>query len=245
MQIGKKWRKFVVGFDPHGDMMDDSASASFFKFVELWKPEIRVCGGDLWDFRCLRKKASEEERRDSMAVDYAAGLQWLKSLRATHYVRGNHCERLWDLASIDNGIASDYARDLVYQTEEKLTKMRCQMFPYDKRAGVLRIGHLKVIHGFLCGVTAARRTALTYGSVIMGHGHSIQAASIEGLEPRTGMMCGCLCKLDHDYNRAQVGSLTHEHGWAYGVVSDTGSYHVWQARKIENKWLLPTGIEEL
>jgi len=240
------WKKFVAAFDPHGDNQDPEANTAFFKFVKSYKPEIRVAGGDVFDFRQLRKGADAHERKDSMKADVQAGKQWLTQLNPTHYLRGNHCERLWDLAEQAEGVVADYAREGVADIEELCKKLGTEMFPYNKRHGILRLGHLKIIHGFLCGVTAARRTAQIYGSVLMGHGHGIQHTTIEGLEPRMGRMCGCLCKLEMGYNRAAPGTLAWEHGWAYGVVNQkTGLYQVWQAQKIGNDWLLPSKIEKL
>jgi len=239
------WKRFVVGFDVHGDKQDLKANEAFFKFCKHWKPDIRVAGGDIWDFRPLRKKASEEERREGMAVDYRAGVDWFARFKPTHYLRGNHCERLFDLALEDRGIISEYAIQGVNEIEELCKRLRCSMYPYHKREGIVRIGNLKVIHGFLSGVTAARRTALAYGSVLMGHGHGIQHVSIEGIDNRVGRMCGCLCQLDMDYNRANVSSLVHRHGWPYGVVHDSGKYQIWQAEDVGGRWMLPTGIEEL
>src|SRR4051812_13391481 len=201
------FKKFMVGFDIHGDMQDPEANEAFFKFVDLWRPEIRVCGGDLWDFRPLRSKASEEEKRESLLTDFTAGMEWLERFEATDFVRGNHDERLWDLMMTGNGVASDFARTNVVEVEKLIQALGCNMLPYDRRHGVLRIGHLKVIHGFTTGPNAARRSAQCYGSVLMGHGHAIQQSSIEGLENRVGRMCGCLCNLDMDYARAQLGSL--------------------------------------
>lgn len=246
MNIGGQWKRFVAGFDPHGINQDRATNRSFFKFVEHWKPYYRIAGGDVWDYKQLRKKADPHDKRDSMAQDVAEGQEWLEGLQATHFLRGNHDERLWDLATQSEGIVADYAKLGVKRIEELMTSMKCQMLPYNKRDGVLKIGSLKFIHGYITGVTAARRTAMIYGSVVMGHGHSIQSATIEGTEPRAGFMAGCLCKLELEYNRAQPGTLNWEHGWAYGIINEkTGSYQLWQARRIDNQWILPSGIESL
>ncbi len=241
--------KFIAGFDVHGDMQNTEACEAFFKFQEEhWKAPIKICGGDIFDFRPLRRKASEEERRESMIEDFNEGMKWLKRFKPTYFLRGNHDERLWDLAQENRGVITDYAYQGCGQITSYLDHINCRMFPWEKRKGVLRLGHLKVIHGFITGVTAARRTALAYGcSILMGHGHSIQYASIEGLdEPRVGMMCGCLCNLDMDYNRHQVGTLNQAHGWAYGFLNErTGKYYVNQARKIDGKWLLPSSFVTL
>lgn len=239
------YKKFLIGWDIHGDNQDTEANRAFFKFAKLYKPDIRVCGGDLWDFRAIRKKASEEEKRDSMLKDFQKGKEWLMEFKPNYFLRGNHDERLWDLAQEDRGVISDFAYQGTQEISNLMRKINCHMFPYDRIKGVLRIGSLKVIHGFVGGVTAARRTAMAYGSILMGHGHGISHCSIESVDNRMGRMCGCLCKLDMPYLRASLGAMTHRHGFAYGVVSDTGKYHVVQAERVGNKWLLPTGFEEL
>ncbi len=246
MAIGGQWKRWVAGYDVHGIEQDADTNKAFFRFVKSWKPDYRICGGDLWDFKQLRKKADAYERRDSMAQDVAMGQQWLEDFRPTHFLRGNHDERLWDLAEQSEGIVADYAKLGVQRLEKSVAKLRCQMFPYNKRQGVLKLGSLKFIHGYLTGITAARRTAMVYGSVVMGHGHGIQAATIEGVEPRAGFMCGCLCKLELGYNRAQAGTLAWEHGWAFGVTNErTGSFLYWQARRTDGVWIVPTTMEAI
>lgn len=242
--IVRKWTRWVAGFDPHGVYQDPEANRSFFKFIEHWNPEIRIAGGDIWDFKQLRKKSDAHERRESMAIDVAEGKLWLEQLRPTHFLRGNHDERLWDLANESEGVVQDYAKLIVRDLEASIKLMRCRMYPYNKRDGVMKLGSLKIIHGFRCGISAARMSAKTYGSVLMGHIHQVQCATIEGLEQRTGFASGCLAQLDMVYNRAQEGALTHEHGWAYGVVDlKSGAFQVWLARKVGGVWLLPTGFE--
>jgi hypothetical protein len=130
--------------------------------------------------------------------------------------------------------------------EARCAKLRCEMLPYHKRLGVLRLGHLKLLHGFFAGVTAPRQHALTYGACLHGHTHTIDEASVPGLERRTARAVGALCKLDMPYNSRMPVTLRHAHGWAYGVLHEkTGDYHVWQASKIADTWLLPTEVQKL
>ncbi len=243
LNIGGQWKNFIAGFDPHGINQDIETNEAFFKFAEIWKPVHRIAGGDIWDFKQLRKKADAYEKRDSMAQDVAMGQQWIERLRPTVFLRGNHDERLWDLAEQSEGIVADYAKLGVQRLEKVVSKLHCRMLPYNKRTGVYKLGSLKFIHGFITGVTAARRSAQVYGSVVMGHGHAIQHQPIEGLEQRTGFMAGCLCKLELGYNRAHAGTLVWEHGFAYGAINErTGAFQYWQARRVDGAWLLPTGV---
>lgn len=165
------FQKFVVCSDIHGDKQDASAVKAFFNFCKSYKPQIRVIAGDLWDFRAIRNKASEEEKRDSMIEDFRMGMEFMRRLVPTHFLRGNHDERLWDLAKLDKGLVSDYAKEGVSQIEAYLKSIKCTMLPYDARLGVLRLGHLKVLHGYFCGQNATRQHALVYGSCLFGHVH--------------------------------------------------------------------------
>jgi hypothetical protein len=243
--ITRKWTPWVAGFDPHGQYIDSATEAAFFEFIDRWKPEIRINGGDNWDFKQLRKGASAEEKKELLTADVMAGKAFNERFVPTHLVRGNHDERLWDLAKYGQGVEGSYAVAIVNDLEDSLRSMGTQVFPYDKRRGVMQLGSLKVFHGFRTGVSAARMSGKTYGSCMFGHVHQYQCATIEGLEQRTAYSIPCLAQVDYDYNRAQEGSLTHENGWSYGVVDlNSGAFQVWVARKFDGLWLLPTGLEE-
>jgi hypothetical protein len=181
-----------------------------------------------------------------MRHDFDAGMKFFKLLQPTHFLRGNHDERLWDLMKSNQGILSEYAGSLVREADTLLRSMGTRMLPYDKRHGVLEIGKLRGIHGYCSGINAARRSALAYGSVISGHNHGIQVASIEGLDNRVGRIVGCLCVLNMEYSRATMASLVHRHGFAYGVIHKrSGLYHIWQAEEIEGSWIFPSDIQEI
>lgn len=235
----RRCRRWVAVFDNHGDKIDPRARRTFEEFVAFWKPHIRIHGGDCWDFRFLRKRASDEESREDIRADLHAGADFLQWYRPDHFLRGNHDERLWNLARDTDdgklrswcGMMFDYIRD---------TLGGATMLPYDKRAGVLRLGHLKVVHGYTAGVYAARTAATAYGSVIQGHTHTIDHYSIPGLERRVGRCVGCLCQLDLGYNRAHVQTLRQAHGWAYGFLFPTGDYTVFQAEEVSGRWIFPS-----
>lgn len=241
-----KFTRFQIGFDVHGDMQDAAANKVFFDFAKIWKPQIRICGGDVFDFRPLRKGASEDERREGLTKDFNAGLSWLKRFRPNYYLRGNHCERLWDLAENGQGVAQEFAFSGVREVEELMASMKCKMLPYHKRDGILKLGHMKVLHGFASGVYAARQTALVYGSALFGHCHTIDEHSIPGLERRVARCCGALCQLSMPYNARQMNTLRQAHGFCYGILNEkTGNYHVLQAECVDGDWLLPTHFKEL
>ena len=157
-----------------------------------------------------------------------------------------NCQRLWDLAAADKGVESDYAYQGVNDIVTTCEKLKCKLYPYHKRDGIIRVGsHLKILHGFHSGVYAARQTALVYGSVLFGHIHVVDEHSIPGLDRRVARCCGCLCELDMDYASRTPSTLRQAHGFAYGVVhKKTGLYHVWTAESIDGQWLIPSDVVE-
>lgn len=240
------FRRFIFATDLHGDMQDESAVAALLDFTSRWKPHEKIFGGDLFDFRALRKSASAEERSESMRFDVAAGLRFLADFRPQIYLRGNHCERLWQLAEFGSGVEADYAQQGAREVEVRCSKLRCKILPYHKRDGIYSLGKLKLLHGFFAGVTATRQHALTYGECLHGHTHAIDQASVAGLDRRIARGVGALCKLDMPYNSRMPSTLRHAHGWAYGVTNPkTGACHVWQAEKMDEQWLLPQNLAQL
>lgn len=243
--MSRNAKRWMAVFDNHGDRQDNGAVEAALAFAKHWKPEVRVHGGDCFDFRCLRKKASDFERRASLSDDMEAGCSFLRRYKPTHFLRGNHDERLWDLLDEDDGKLAGYAKHLIEEIKDALGN--AQVFPYDKRRGVLRLPgtHLKILHGFHSGVTAARQAGLVYGSCIMGHVHTVDQYSLPGLERRVARAAGALCLLDQDYNRAQAQTLRQSHGWVYGLILPSGEYTVWQAEQVGGKWHVPTNIVTL
>lgn len=238
--------KFLGGWDIHGDAQDEDANKAFFSFAKVWKPEIRICGGDLFDFRPLRKKASREELSQDMVADFDAGEEWFKKFQPTYYLRGNHCERLWELTESLDGKERTFAKDGVKKITSLVSKMGCKMLPYHKRHGILQLGHLKALHGFFTGAHASASTATVYGSCFFGHAHAIESHPVPGLERRMARQVGCLCKLDMPYNARHVRTLRHAHGFVYGILNKKdGTYHAWQAEEVNGIWALPSDIVTL
>lgn len=231
------WQKVLFASDLHGDQQYPAAVNALLEFSERWKPDVKIFGGDLWDFRPLRGKASEEERRDSIVRDFNDGMQFFQQWRPNYFLRGNHDERLWEKADEDNGIISDLCRKFSGDVESDLSKLKCAMRPYHKTRGLLQIGKVKFLHGFYAGVNAARRHALSYGSCVFGHVHSIDHQTIEHFEFTMARSAGCLCKLDMPYLDRSVGSLRHQHGFiALAIHRKTGLFHCQQMVNVAGSW---------
>lgn len=235
------WQRFIAVADNHGDKQDNGAVSKVLSFSADWKPHFRVHLGDNWDFRPLRGKASDDERRESMTVDYNKGCRFLEDFRPTHFLRGNHDERLWKLSQEDHGVESDFAIKVTGEIKALLEKLRCKMFPYHYRNGIVPIGQLNMAHGFYAGVGACRSMAIAYGPCLFGHVHTVEENCVPSVKSKWARSIGFIAIEDMGYHEAKPGTLRWEHGFVYGVVnSRTGDYHFWQARKCGGKWMLPS-----
>lgn len=235
--------------DLHGDHQDPETVQALYEFVQEFKPEHRVFGGDLFDFRAMRKGATKAEQADSMEADVWAGMEFLERFKPTVFLRGNHDERIWQAAAYSsNGIIQDAAKQGVRDIEKKCKKIGCKMLPYCATTGIYKLHGLRFIHGYHAGIYATKKHAEVYapegGLVLHGHTHAIQYASISRLNGGAAMGVGCLATVDMEYNKAQTGRLVHRNGWAYGVVW-AGGHKAFQAERKGGRWVIASQIKVL
>lgn len=244
-----KAKRFVVVADSHGDMQDEATTAAVLEFNRCYKPQIRVHAGDAFDFRNLRKGASDEEKAASLEDDWAAGTDFLRAFfdggAENYFLRGNHDERLWDFQRCATGLVRDYAHDGIKRVEQLVKKSRAQMLPYDAALGILRLGKLSILHGYHAGMGACRQHAAIYGNCLFGHVHTIESSPVATLEAAEARSIGCLCKRDMDYINKKTGKLRWGNGWAYGLLFPDGSYQLAQARKINGSFYVATNFQEI
>lgn len=228
--------RFAFAADNHGNHVCPRTAGVFFDFLKAWKPAIRIHGGDCFDFAALRKGASDEEQRGTLRDDLDAGLAFLDQFKPTHFLRGNHDERLWDLSTSDDGPLADLANSFIRDIDDALKGVR--VYPYHKRDGICRIGDTAFMHGYQCGMNAARNAAMAYGKCVIGHVHTSDEQRAARHDDATGHSSGALCILDQRYNRAHVGTLRQNNGWVYGLkIGETFIIH--HAKPQAGVWLLP------
>ncbi|MEI8101490.1 MAG: hypothetical protein WCH09_08010 [Bacteroidota bacterium] len=235
--MSKHAQRFVVVSDNHGDMQDDNSVAALWDFLKDYKPVTRVHAGDNWDFRNLRRGASDDEKAESLAEDWEAGNDFLQRFfdggKENHFLRGNHDERMWDFRGSATGLLRDYATDGVKRIEGVVKKCNAKMLPYDSALGVLNLGNVRVVHGYHAGKGACREHAGVYGRSLFGHVHTqerYQAASLDNAE---SISIGCMCIRDMDYINKKTGKLRWANGWCFGLVFPSGEVRIELAKKHE------------
>ena len=237
-------QRFIIAFDTHGDMADPGAVAVFKQFCDDWKPDIRIHGGDAFDFRPLRGGASAEEKNEGLTEDVEAGLDFLKWFRPHHFLLGNHDYRLIrSITDAASGTLRDHCRLLHDSILDSLPDT--QFIPYGKRQGVLQLGNFRVIHGYHSGIYSARMAAQLYGNVIMGHVHAPTYFESPHIDGATGYSSGSLCKLDMDYNIGHPNTLRQAHGFVYGVISPSGKTVPYASKCSDGVWYLPSEFNEI
>ena len=243
--MSKGVRRWMACFDSHGHLQDDAAVAACLEFRRWWAPHITIHGGDAIDVTPLRRKASAQEQAEGLREDIEAGAAFLGELQPTIYMRGNHCERLWDaVAEAPHRTVREMAETYIAIIMDALPR-NVQMFPYHKRHGICRLGHMKFLHGYHNGIYAARLAGQIYGAVLMGHVHTITVFSVPRLDRTVTRTCGCLCRLDLSYNRGQPNTLAQAHGWVYGLLYPDGQYICWQAECVAGRWVFPSELRSI
>jgi hypothetical protein len=245
--MSHKGQRFIVVSDNHGDMADAASVGALWSFMRDWKPEIRIHAGDNYDFRNLRKGASDDEKAASLAEDWEMGSDFLRRFfdggKSNHFLRGNHDERIYDFRGSATGVMRDYASDGIKQLEATVKRCNAKMLPYDSDLGVLDLGKLSVIHGYHAGVSACRTHAQVFGNVLFGHVHCIETSSIAAREPTEARSIGCLCVRDMDYVNKKTGKLKWAQGWAYGLLFPDGTYQLFQTRNINGQFYAASEVK--
>ena len=234
-------KKFIFCSDLHGDVQDHDTVDALYQFTDVYKPDVKIFGGDLFDFRNIRRGAGAAERQESMACDIECGLEFLSKFEPDVLLLGNHDKRLWDTAEYHtHGIVQDAARQGVREIQSRCRKIKCKVIPYDAAIGYYDLGKIRFIHGYHAGIFATKKHAEIYappsGIVLHGHTHAIQYHSIAKPKGGAGMGVGCLAQTDMSYNKHMTGRMMHQNGFAYGYVDGT-EWNVFQAKK-GKKWHL-------
>ena len=239
--------RFVVASDNHGDLADQATCSALWDFMADFKPTIRIHAGDNWDFRNLRRGASDEEKAGTLEDDWEQGADFMRRFfdggTRNNFLRGNHDERLWHFERSCVGLIRDYAREGIRRVDTLVKRSHATMQPYDSRLGVLDLGKLRVIHGYHAGIGAARQHAAVYGNCIFGHVHTQESAPVASLEPAEAKSIGCLCASDIDYINSKTGKLRWAQGWAFGLLFVDGTYQLNLTRKIGGKFYAATDFK--
>lgn len=204
-----------------------------FRFMEDWKPNAFIFGGDQFDFAEISHW--NKSRRLSMEglrlIDSIKGfkneiLTEVEKRLPQHATKvfhvGNHTDWLFDL--IEENPALDGIIDLDQQLD--LTAHGWKTIPLGK---VSHLGKLFFAHGDqIKGGEHIAKAGVTHfqRSIRFGHHHTFQAftntSALDARDVHTGMCVPCLCRRDLKYGEGKPNRWVN--GFLYGTVFPDGSF---------------------
>jgi len=243
--MSKNETRLVVMTDNHGSHGDPDTLNAVMAFCKDFKPHYKWHLGDNWDFACLRKGVSQDERDASwsaMDEDVQAGIEWLNRYRPSHFVFGNHDNRVRKLIINTD---SRNRLDALEKVERAMSKAIRQagvkvVRPYTVHDNIVSVGPIDGGHGF--GGNPLRY-AMTYHrghgrALLCGHWHTARQEMVKRYEGGVFWMLGAACNLRMDYSDTHISSLGHQNGFMAFIIKDR-HYIGRQAHKFNGRWLMP------
>lgn len=231
-------KRFIAVADSHSTEINPRCERAVMEFIRDFKPSVRIHLGDAWNLEAMRQGASPVEREASIKDDFEEAERFLVRYftggTENYYLEGNHDRvRIEAFAKSREAVVREASERALQEMTRIQKRCRCTVLPYDSRRGVLRLGHLKAVHGYAHGINATQKHARVYGNVIHGHTHAIECVPVENDEgPSEARAIGALLRIDQPYNARQMNKLRHANGFAYGYLFADGHYTILQAREI-------------
>jgi hypothetical protein len=244
-----KLTKFIFASDSHGDMADPEALAALYEFTKDFKPDIKIAGGDHYDFRSLRKGVgTDKEGAESLQEDIEAGEDFFAKWKPNVYLWGNHEHRLDSMQGHGQAIVRDYCTDLKARINRVARQNGAKVIlPYHAKKGVYRLGPVATVHGYAHAENATIKQGLHYasngGALIHGHTHNLACVSLTKHGGGAAFAAGCLCFEDMDYSSRNLASARHGNGFVAGFVTKGGDYKAWLVHKMGGVWIWQTELK--
>lgn len=235
--------------DNHGDLACEDTLDAIMEFVARVKPKYRVHLGDNWDFRWARRGVDKTSReaREGLEEDLEAGIRWIERYKPTHFLFGNHDDRIRQIISSTDSIKDkEDMQDLLDKMMRTLRRVGCKVIkPYNVKTGFIKIGPITFIHGFSHGMSALLKDARIYGTpgggFCMGHLHRLEQLNIESHAGGAAWLCGWAGRQeDTEYAFRMTGALRWQNGFMY-FVCDGNDYIGKQAHRFGGGWYFPNG----
>jgi len=211
--------------DSHGEFQDDKAIETVLRFRKEWKPDIVIHHGDAFDFPWLMRRASDDDKNHSITVDMEKGEAFLRQVKPTHYMLGNHEARLWKTYKSAN--AGSWKHTLLSSLIERIRDAAgdAKIYEYHVNRVILKLGQYHLMHGWRSGVYALRTMVKDIGaSLMVGHNHAADDIEVDILSRPRGISLGCLCNTSMDYADTHAISFRQNHAFAYGEKRADGTW---------------------
>jgi predicted phosphodiesterase len=241
--IAKKYERFLAVSCSHGKYADPTAISAVLTMRDRWKPTICVHLGDWCDTTAFRSGAAgSSDESEPVAPDIDGGIAFLRELRPTHVLDGNHEDRIPRLLNSNNALVAYAAQQATNFIDESFVNIGCRRIPYTGVFQRFVVGDVTFTHGTIYNENAARDMAEMYGGkVIFGHTHRSKIGEGRTFKESTGYCVGTLTRRgEMDYAKARRATLGWRQGLVYGEIGPKDSA-VWLITRSEfnAEWRLP------
>jgi hypothetical protein len=240
------FKKFIVGTDNHGELGCPIAIKKFLDFCDDWKPHYKIHLGDAFDFACLRRGASQEDKADGVSEDFHAGMTFLEAYRPHFLTLGNHDDRIWmNTVKCGDGILRERCQELAAASERRFKQLKIKWIPYEVDEYIkLPDTNCKLVHGFPSSKHPAAAHHQYWGDCIAGHVHKPDEYTARHIDRGQAFTVGCLADIKQmTYANRHPAKLGWRQGWLYGYINTkTGKWNAWNVKNDQGTWLSPMGI---
>ena len=239
--IVRKWKRLLAVGCSHGIYADDTALAAVLRFRDSFKPAHTIHLGDFCDTAAFRSGAKgSPDEGEPIGPDVDGGLEFLRDLRPTLILCGNHEARVWKLQHHHNAIVADCAGHVVERIQTAARKLKAELVPYRGVWAWRQIGGYKFTHGTVYGENATRDMAEMHGRVVHAHTHRCAVANGRRDDNPTAYGVGTLTDAPNlDYASTRRATLAWSQGFVWGEVSGNDATLWLHETPRGQEWRLP------
>jgi predicted phosphodiesterase len=248
---GKGWKKILAVGCSHGNLADKSALDAVCKFRDSFDPDYCVHLGDSIDTAAFRSGAlGTPDEAEEIEPDLEAGFSFVERFEPTHWLMGNHEDRLWKLMEHPKAIVRKASGDIIKDINALAAKLHAKVLPYlgiwngvDPK-GMLKIGDYLFMHGVFYGENGSRDHAERFGNTVHAHTHRANVAKGRRGDNPTAYCVGTLANIPAmSYAKTRASTLSWSAGFVWGYVS-TGKrsrcqLYLHEQPRGEDEWILP------
>jgi len=241
--VTKKWRKVMAVGCSHGVLADPAAIKAVLSFRDRFNPEILVHLGDALDMSSFMSKCVSNGSGDPIEPDIDGGMGFLKELRPTVLLHGNHEYRLDRELQSKNEIVSFAAATILSSMESSCNQMGCRIVPYTGNTQKYVVGNIRFMHGTFYNDPATRDHAEAFapwkGTLVHAHTHRAGMATGRREDSPVGFCVGTLTRRGAmEYANTKKSTLSWSQAFVWGFVSNTSS-QLFLCQKQAGEWVLP------
>jgi hypothetical protein len=243
MKTATSWKRVLALGCSHGIYADPDAIAAVLKFKASFRPDYTIHLGDAIDCTAFMSSTVRDGSGDPIEPDVDGGLRFLRQLRPTHFLLGNHEHRLHRLIHSKHELVRFAAAQVLDGITDECRALKCKMIPYTGNSQELVIGNVRFMHGTVYSENATRDHAESYapwkGSVVHAHTHRAGMATGRRADSPLGFSVGTLTQRDAlEYAKTRRATLSWSQAFVWGYVSHKSS-QLFLCQKQAKEWRLP------